>query len=157
MGAFSLAKRLGITQKEAQAYINSYMARYSGIEAYMAKTIEYAKKHKFVKTIFGRKCDVYGGENTNYNDKGAAGRAAINAPMQGSASDIIRKAIVSLPEYLKQHLILQIHDELLFELPNELVDSASKDIKLAMEGVVKLKVPLIVSIKHGKSWFDAHL
>ena len=118
MSSFGLSKSLNIGIAEAESYIQRYFATYPGIREYMEITKEYAKKNGYVETIFGRKCYIENAKSPNKMLAQVAMRAAINAPIQGSAADIIRKTIVDLPERAKQYLLLQIHDELLFEIPN---------------------------------------
>lgn len=153
---FGLAKNLGISRESAKEYIDSYFMRYPGIKAYMDETVAFAKQHGYVKTIFGRKCLIPNINSSNFNIRNFSERAAINAPLQGSNADIIKKAMAKLPIELQQCLILQIHDELLFEVPFDMHDHASIEIKKIMEDVVKISIPLTVEIKKGSSWSEAH-
>jgi DNA polymerase-1 len=121
----------------------------------MEKTISYARKHGYVKTLMGRKCYIDGINDKNYNLKNFAERAAINAPIQATASEIIKKAMVNLSSELKEFLILQIHDELLFEIPEHLIKSSCKKIEETMKHTISLSVPIEVGISFGKSWHDA--
>lgn len=153
---FGLAKNLGISRESAKEYIDSYFIRYPGIKAYMDETVSFAKQHGYVKTILGRKCLIPNINSSNFNIRNFSERAAINAPLQGSNADIIKKAMAKLPIELQNCLILQIHDELLFEVPSDINDQASIAIKRIMEDVVKISIPLTVEIKKGASWAEAH-
>jgi DNA polymerase-1 len=152
---YGLANSLNISKTEAFNYIESYFKQYPGIKEYMDATIIYARKHGYVKTLMGRKCYIENINDKNYNLKNFAERAAINAPIQGTASEIIKKAMVNLSPELQGFLILQIHDELLFEIPEHLVQSSCKNIERTMRDIVSLSVPTDVGISSGKSWYDA--
>ena len=152
---YGLANSLNISKTEAFNYIESYFKQYPGIKEYMETTISYARKHGYVKTLMGRKCYVENINDKNYNLKNFAERAAINAPIQGTASEIIKKAMVNLNLELQEFLILQIHDELLFEIPEHLVQSSCQKIEKTMRDIVSLSVPTDVGISSGKSWYDA--
>lgn len=156
ISGFGLAKRLDMSMFEAKSYIEKYFKQYPGIKDYMDRTIEFAKNHGYVLNIFGRKCMLPMIKNSSYTARGFAERAAINAPLQSSAADIIKKAIVCLPEDIAQYLILQIHDELLFEVPEDMVEAISLVIKRTMESVIALSVPLTVDVSHGGNWSEAH-
>ncbi|MEO8558358.1 MAG: DNA polymerase I [Rhodospirillales bacterium] len=161
ISAFGLAAQLGIPQKEAGEYIKAYFLRYPGIREYMETTKEYCRKNGFVMTPFGRKVHLKG-----INDKSPAVRAfsergAINAPLQGGAADIIKKAMIKLPgemakASLKTRMLLQVHDELLFEVPDQELKHAAELIKRVMESVATLSVPLVVDTGHGANWAQAH-
>ncbi len=162
MGPFALAKQLGVGNRVAKEYIESYFARYDGIKAFMDKTIEFARENGYVETMFGRRVHV-----PNINDKNrllstGAERAAINAPLQGSNADIIKLAMKKLEDHFAAHsnmgvkMLLQVHDELIFEVPTAVLDEASATIKEIMEHIVELDVPLTVGIGHGKTWEAAH-
>ncbi len=154
--AFGLAKALGIPKDVAKKYIDEYFNKYPGIKAYMNASIEFARTHGYMMTLFGRKCHITGINDKNFNMRGFAERAAINAPLQGTAADIIKKAMVMLPKDILKYMILQVHDELLFEIPEDKVDWAMPIIKKIMENVIQLSVPIIVDIGSGKSWDNAH-
>ncbi|MFI4984127.1 MAG: DNA polymerase I [Rickettsiales bacterium] len=156
ISAFGLASRLDIPRNQAKDYIEKYFAQYPGIKEYMSNSIAFAKEHGYVKTLLGRKCYINQIHDKNFAVRGVGERAAINAPLQGTAADIIKKAMVSLPDAIKRYMVLQIHDELLFELPETEVDSAIKIIKKTMENAAHLSVPLPVDIKVGKNWALAH-
>lgn len=159
ISAFGLSNQLGISRTEAKQYIDAYFDKYPEIKTYMDTTIAFAHEHEYVKTPFGRKCYVYG-----INDKGLrsfAERAAINAPIQGGAADIIKLAMIKVTNDLKQSeldakLLLQVHDELIFEVADKDVEKASILIKNAMENVTDISVPLIVEIGVADNWKDAH-
>jgi DNA polymerase-1 len=161
MSAFGLAKQLGIERREAQQYVELYFARYPGVKQYMESTRERAKTLGYVETLFGRRLLVPDINSRNAAQRQYAERTAINAPMQGTAADIMKKAMVAVDNYLQINassirMILQVHDELVFEVPDALV----KDFKLIlaplMTQVVTLKVPLLVEIGEGTHWDDAH-
>ncbi len=156
ISAFGLAKRLNISRGEAKNYIDAYFKQYPGIKEFMDSAIHYARNNGYIKTLFGRRCYVNGINDKNFAVRGNAERAAINAPLQGTAADIIKKAMVSLPDDVKQYMTLQIHDELLFEVPEAKVEEVSKKIKSTMENVIKLNVPLSVDVGSGKNWANAH-
>ncbi|WPX95944.1 DNA polymerase I [Candidatus Bandiella euplotis] len=152
--SYGLANSLNIDRKEASSYIESYFKQYPGIKEYMDRTVAFARKHGYVKTLMGRKCYVENINSNNYNLKNFAERAAINAPIQGTASEIIKKAMVSLNSDLQKFLILQIHDELLFEVPEQLVEKSCVEIEKAMKDVVNLSVPIKLDVSYGRSWYD---
>ena len=156
MSAFGLAKRLGLEVGVAKQFIDKYFEKYPGIKEYMNNIVEFAKTHGYIKTIFGRKCLIHGISNSNYALRGFAERAAINAPLQASAADIIKKAMVDLPVDLRDRLILQVHDELLFEVEEDKVEHYSILIKSTMENVMRLSVPLTAQVSSGDNWDQAH-
>ena len=133
-------------------YIKNYFHTYPGIESYMSRTIEQAKENGYVTTILGRKCYITNIDSKNPVLRKIAERSAINAPIQGSAADIMRKAMVMLPPKLQQYLLLQVHDELIFEIPNDRMIDAIEEISDTMRNCMSIKVPLTVKLKHGKSW-----
>ncbi|MBA8666763.1 DNA polymerase I [Holosporaceae bacterium 'Namur'] len=152
ISAFGLAKRLDISQYEAKDYIDKYFKQYPGIKEYMDETIEYAKTHGYVKNLLGRKCYINSINDKNYSMRGFAERAAINAPLQSGNADIIKKAMVHMPESIQDCMVLQIHDELLFEIPGNKLEDYSKVIKRVMEGVCKISVPLEVEVHSALNW-----
>jgi DNA polymerase-1 len=161
ISAFGLARQLAIPANEAKAYIDAYFARYPGIRAYMNATREEARIHGFVLTPFGRRCWVPGIADKNPARRGYAERQAINAPLQGGAADIIKRAMALLPtalahEHLAARMLLQVHDELLFEVPEAEAEATAAVVKRVMEGVAQLTVPLVVETGTGRSWGDAH-
>jgi len=161
ISAFGLAERLGIGRKEAADYIDAYFEQYPGIRRYMERTKEQAREQGYVQTLFGRRCYTLGIQDKNPNMRQFAERAAINAPLQGTAADIIKKAMnrvcLSLNEAgLSQSLLLQVHDELVLEVPDERLDDVSNMVKRTMESVVALSVPLTVSVGQGPNWDASH-
>lgn len=161
MSAYGLSKQLRIHQKEAQKIIDAYFDKYPGVRKYMDENIELARKKGYVETLFGRRLLLPEINSTNKNIRQFAERAAINAPMQGTAADIIKKAMIEIYAWLKERkskaiMILQVHDELLFEVPEKEVATIEKVVKEKMESVVKLDVPLLVDVKHGSNWSEAH-
>ena len=161
ISAFGLGRQLGIAPGEAKGYIDAYFERYPGIRTYMERTKEEARIHGFVTTLFGRKCWVPGIGEKNPAKRGYAERQAINAPLQGGAADIIKRAMVRLPKALansglRSRLLLQVHDELLFEAPEDEADQLATVAREVMESAVHLDVPLVVETGHGHSWAEAH-
>ena len=165
ISAFGLANQLSIPRSEADAYIKTYFERFPGIRAYMDRTKAEAHQKKFVTTIFGRKVNLPDINASNPSLRSFLERAAINAPIQGSAADIIRRAMVRIPDALKAkklsaRMLLQVHDELVFEAPDDEVEATCKVVQKVMEGacrpVLDLSVPLVVEAKAGKNWDEAH-
>jgi DNA polymerase-1 len=161
MSAFGLAKALGIGRKEAQAYIDSYFARYPRVKAFMETAVAAAREKRYVTTWLGRRCAVPEILSKNITVRGYAERNAINYPIQGSAADIIKVAMVRIHSRLardnwKAKLVLQVHDELVFDAPAAEVEPLSKLVKEEMEGAADLEVPLEVDIGVGKNWSEAH-
>lgn len=161
ISAFGLAAQLGIPIGQAKTYIDAYFAKYPEIPAYMERTREEAREKGFVVTLFGRKCYTPGMRDKNANVRGFAERAAINAPIQGGAADIIKRAMIRLPgrlvaENLGARMLLQVHDELVFEVPDGEVDRTLPVIRSVMESAATLSVPLIVDIGIANNWSDAH-
>ena len=157
---FGLSQNIGISRKEASNYINMYFERYPKIESYMKSNVEYCKENGYIKTIFGRIRPIPEINSSNYNLRTFGERAAMNMPLQGSASDIIKLAMVKIfdkfnSESLKSKIILQVHDELVVDCyPGEL-DKVKEILKSGMENVVDLSVKLLVNIESGKTWYDA--
>ncbi len=161
ISAFGLARQLGIAPGEARGYIDAYFARYPGIRAYMERTKDEARLHGYVVTPFGRRCFVPGIAEKSGPKRGYAERQAINAPLQGGAADIIKRAMVRLPKALAEsglraRLLLQVHDELLFEAPEAEADQLAGLARRVMEGAAQLAVPLVVETGVGRTWADAH-
>jgi DNA polymerase-1 len=159
IGAFSLQKDIGGTVKEAQRYIDNYFAKYIGVKQFMDETEEFAAEHHYVTTMFGRRREIPELISSNRNLRNFGLRAARNAPIQGTAADIIKIAMNSVrkrleAEKIPARLILQIHDELILEADESAKDAASKVLQEEMENAVKLRVPLIADVKTGKTWFD---
>ena len=165
ISAFGLAKQLNISRTEASEYIKSYFAKFSSIKEYMAETKEFAKKNGYVNTIFGRKCIVGDIDTKNPARRSFMERAAINAPIQGSAADIIKRAMIRMHDELrnselKTKMLLQVHDELIFEADEKEIDDSIRIIRKVMENAHKpsqeLSVPLIVELRSGLNWNEAH-
>ncbi len=161
ISAFGLARQLNIPRSEAAEYINAYFLKYPGIKNYMETTIQGAKERGYVETLYGRKCFVPGILDKNSATRNFMERAAINAPIQGGAADIIKLAMIRMPKELERanlsaKMLLQVHDELIFDVPKGELDVTSSLIKKTMETVCHLSVPLIVDIGHGENWDEAH-
>jgi DNA polymerase-1 len=161
ISAFGLARQLQIEPGEARAYIAAYFARYPGIRDYMESAREEARRHGFVLTPFGRRCWIPGIADRNPARRGYAERQAINAPLQGGAADIIKRAMVRLPAALRAaglaaRMLLQVHDELLFEAPEAEVQATAALARQVMEGAATLTVPLVVETGQGSTWAEAH-
>ena len=162
ISGFGLARNLRIPRAEAQGFIDRYFERFPGIREYMDNTVDFAKKHNRVETLFGRV--IHTPEiNAKGPTAGFAKRAAINAPIQGAAADIIRRAMVRMPDAiagLPAKMLLQVHDELLFEVNEDAVDPLVSVVKSVMEGaaepVLHLDVPLVVDAGKGAHWAEAH-
>lgn len=160
ISAFSLAKDIGVLRKDAQTYIDNYLSHYAGVREYMRETIEAAKRDKFVETIFGRKRYLPEIAATNFNLRSFGERVARNMPIQGSAADIIKIAMINVSRKLKERkltakLILQVHDELIVEAPEGEAREVAALLKAEMEGAATLKVPLVAEANIGKTWYDA--
>lgn len=166
ISAFGLARQLDIGRKEAQGYIDAYFERFPGIRAYMDKTIEFGREHGYVETLFGRKCHIRALVDKNPMHRGFGERAAINAPIQGTAADVIRRAMIHMPPALQDagltdvRMLLQVHDELVFECPNGREERAIPVIRETMaeacKPVIELDVPLVVDCGTGQNWEEAH-
>jgi len=162
---FGLAQQLGIPQAEAKAYIAAYFERYPGIRDYMERTKKVARERGFVTTLFGRRCHLPGILDKNPARRSFMERAAINAPLQGTAADIIKRAMIRVPPALKKaklraRMLLQVHDELLFEVPEAELDATAAVVKKVMEGAAlpayDLSVPLVAETGIGANWAEAH-
>jgi len=161
MSAFGLAKQIGVDRKQSQAYIDRYFARYPGVLQYMERTRAQAAEQGFVETIFGRRLYLPEINAKNPALRKGAERTAINAPMQGTAADIIKKAMVAVDNWLTSSgldakVILQVHDELVLEVREDLVDQVREEIRLHMSNAAKLDVPLLVEVGVGNNWDEAH-
>jgi len=160
ISAFSLANDIGVTPKEAKSYIDSYLEKYSGVREYMTDIVENAKKLGYVSTLFGRRRDLPELKSHNFNTRSFGERVALNMPIQGTAADIMKIAMINVSnrlqaEGLSAKLILQVHDELIVECPESEAEAVSILLREEMEGAAKLSVPLIAETHAGKSWFDA--
>jgi DNA polymerase I len=161
MSAFGLAKQLGIGRGEAQDYVNLYFQRYPGVKDYMERTREQAKEAGYVETIFGRRLYLPEITSKNAARRQHAERTAINAPMQGSAADIIKRAMIAVHQWLPgsgfdARMIMQVHDELVLEVKAEQATDFATQLKLQMEQAATLKVPLVVEAGIGDNWDEAH-
>ncbi|MBS7412908.1 DNA polymerase I [Pseudomonas syringae] len=161
MSAFGLAKQIGVDRKQSQAYVDRYFARYPGVLNYMERTRAQAAEQGFVETIFGRRLYLPDINAKNQSLRKGAERMAINAPMQGTAADIIKKAMVAVNGWLDEsgldaRVILQVHDELVLEVREDLVDQVSEQIRPHMSDAAELAVPLLVEVGVGNNWDEAH-
>ena len=161
MSAFGLAKQLDITRPEAQKYVDLYFKRYPGVKDYMEQTKEKAKEEGFVETVFGRRLYLHEINAKNGMRRQYAERTAINAPMQGTAADIIKLAMINLDKKIEtgkldMRMIMQVHDELIFEIKESQVDDAIKLITNEMENAAELSIPLVVDVGIGINWDEAH-
>ncbi len=159
ISAFGLAAQLGIPQNEARAYIDKYFARYQGVKAFIERTLAETRAQGFARTLFGRTRPIPDLESRNPNQRGFAERTAINTPLQGTAADLIKLAMISIDRKLaerklKTRMILQVHDELLFEAPFDETEAVAELVRAEMEGVVELSVPLEVHLATGPNWRD---
>lgn len=160
MSAFGLARQIGVGRKEAQEYIDIYFERYPGVRDYMERTRDVAAKQGYVETLFGRRLHLPEINSSNGMRRQAAERTAINAPMQGTAADIIKRAMVKMFDWVSQEtdikMIMQVHDELIFEVPEDQLEDCKAKIKTIMEAAADLDVPLVVDVGCGANWDEAH-
>ncbi|MBF0641779.1 MULTISPECIES: DNA polymerase I [Pseudomonas] len=161
MGAQKLGKDIGVDTKQAKAYIDTYFARYPGVREYMDRTRAQAADQGYVETIFGRRLYLPEINSNKPQERAGAERTAINAPMQGTAADIIKKAMVAVDNWLASsgldaRVILQVHDELVLEVREDLVDQVREEIRGHMSGAATLDVPLLVEVGVGNNWDEAH-
>lgn len=161
ISAYGLARQIGVAPEDAKAYIDAYFREMPEIKKYMDDTIAFARANDYVLTPFGRRCSIMGINDKNKRLAANAERAAINAPIQGGAADIIKLAMNRIPDELKKRglktkMLVQVHDELVFEAPENEVEEASKIIKAIMEGVVNLSVPFVAEVGVGDNWTQAH-
>lgn len=161
ISAFGLARQLDISNGAAKDYIDAYFERYPGIKDYMESAKEQARANGFVRTLFGRKIHIKSISEKNPMRRNFGERAAINAPIQGGAADIIKRAMIRVPGALESaglnaRMLLQVHDELIFEVPNAEIDATTAAVKQVMESAAHLDVPLVVDIGVGDNWDEAH-
>lgn len=161
MSAFGLAKQLGIERAAAQEYVDLYFNRYPGVKAFMERTREQAREQGYVETLFGRRLYLPNIKARNQQVRAAAERTAINAPMQGTAADIIKRAMLAVDAWIREQspalqLLMQVHDELVFEVQPDSLDAVSETVKTLMEGAAELDVPLVVDVGVGDNWDEAH-
>jgi DNA polymerase-1 len=160
-GAFGLAQNLGIPRGEAKSIIEAYFQQFSSLKSYQHETIEFARKHGYIETILGRRRYLADINSANAVVRGFAERNAINAPIQGSAADIIKVAMVNLDCEIKKRnmrsrMIMQVHDELVFDAHLNEVDELKNLVAEKMSGAVQLRVPLVVDMNTGTNWLEAH-
>ena len=158
---FSLSQDIGVTVAEAKEYMDKYFAHYAGVRAYMDAVVEQAREQGFVSTLYGRRRWVPELKSSNFNTRSFGERVALNAPIQGTAADIIKLAMIRVRDRLKAEglegrLVLQVHDELIVECPESEAEAVSRLVEEEMEGVAALSVPLLAETSAGKSWADAH-
>ncbi|MCP5141142.1 MAG: DNA polymerase I [Chromatiales bacterium] len=161
MSAFGLSRQLGIEPKEAQGYVDLYFERYPGVKIFMERTRAQAHEQGYVETVFGRRLYLPEINSSNVPRRQGAERAAINAPMQGTAADIIKLAMLSVDDWIMNkappvRMVMQVHDELVFEVDAGFADAAEKQIRKLMAGAADLHVPLVVDVGRGANWDEAH-
>jgi len=159
-GALALSRQLGITLEEAKAFIKQYFERFAGVRVWLDKTVDEARQRGFVETLFGRRRYIPELRDRNFSIRSFGERTATNSPLQGSAADLIKIAMIRIHAALKRAnlrttMLLQVHDELVFETPEQERSDAAALVKREMEGVANLRVPLVVTIGAGKNWIDA--
>jgi DNA polymerase-1 len=164
MQAFGLSKQLGIERRKAQQYIDDYFARYPGVKTYIEQTRELAKQQGYVETLFGRRLYLPDIQSSNHQRRQYAERTAVNAPIQGTAADLIKLAMLSVDKWIHQRhldikMLMQVHDELVFEVAEAVLEEAQSQIQVKMEAITEdaqLQVPLLVEIGVGNNWDEAH-
>jgi DNA polymerase-1 len=161
MSAFGLARQLGLERGAAQSYIDRYFARYPGVANYMESTRLQARDKGYVETVFGRRLWLPEIKSAAQAKRQAAERAAINAPMQGTAADIIKLAMIAVQRWLDEArlrslLVLQVHDELVLEVPEGELEAVRRELPQLMAGVAQLSVPLVAEVGVGANWDEAH-
>jgi DNA polymerase-1 len=161
MGAFGLAQQLGIERGAAAQFIEKYFTRYPGVADYMKRTRELAREQGYVETVFGRRLWLPDIKAAGGPRRSGAERAAINAPMQGTAADLIKLAMIAVQGWLDRErlgskLLLQVHDELVLEVPDAEVERVRQDLPGLMTGVAQLRVPLVADVGVGRNWDEAH-
>ena len=161
ISAFSLSQDIAVTPREAQAYMDAYFSKFPDVKRYMAEIIEKAEKDGYVTTLYGRRRDIPELKNSKYTVREFGKRVALNMPIQGTAADIMKLAMIDAYKTLKKNklkakLVLQVHDELIVECPEEEADEVREILRNSMSGIVALSVPLVVDVKIGSSWAEAH-
>jgi DNA polymerase I len=159
LSPFGLAQQLGIEQREAKQFIDAYFAKYAGVRKFIDRTLDEARREQLVKTLFGRVRPIPDIHSKNFNMRGFAERTAVNTPLQGTAADLIKLAMIRLDaelqkRKLKSRMTLQVHDELVFEVPEREVEGMRELVSDVMQNIHKLRVPLVVDIGLGKNWRD---
>jgi len=157
---FSLSEDIGVTRYQAKEYIDNYLNTYSGVRDFMKSVVEDARESGYTKTLYGRRRYIPELKSSNYNIRQSAERMALNTPVQGTAADLIKLAMIRVDSALREQypeakLLLQVHDELIVECPENIADKVATLISREMEQVAKLDVPLIAEAKWGKSWYEA--
>jgi DNA polymerase-1 len=161
MSAFGLARQLGIEREAAQEYVDLYFRRYTGVRAFMDSIREQARRDKYVETLFGRRLYLTDIDHSNQSRRAGAERTAINAPMQGTAADIIKRAMIAVDRWIQGEqpsvrMIMQVHDELVFEVAQDALESVGERVRKEMELAAELRVPLVVELGIGSNWDEAH-
>jgi DNA polymerase-1 len=159
-GPFALSRQLGITQDEAREFIKQYFTRFAGVRAWLDRTVATARERGFVETIFGRRRYIPELRDRNFNIRAFGERTATNSPLQGSAADLIKVAMIRIAVALREQrlaarLLLQVHDELVLEVPEAERGTAADLVKRHMESAADLRVPLVVTVGAGRNWVDA--
>ena len=159
LSAFGLSQQIGIEQSEAKKFIANYFETYKGVRRFIDRTLEECRREKKVRTLFGRVRPIADIDSKNPNMRGFAERTAVNTPLQGTASDLIKIAMIRIDEELrrrklKSQMTLQVHDELVFEVPKDEVETMRELVRERMENVHQLKVPLVVDVGVGPNWRD---
>src|SRR2546426_6867343 len=159
-GALALSRQLGITLEEAKAFIKHYFERFAGVRAWLDKTVDEARQRGFVETLFGRRRYIPELRDRNFSIRAFGERTATNSPLQGSAADLIKVAMIRIAAALRAdglgtRMVLQVHDELVFEVPEAEQGTAKELVKRHMEAAATLRVPLVVSLGVGKNWVEA--
>ena len=157
---FSLSEDIGVSRWEAKDYIDSYLAHYHGVRTYMKNIVLKAREQGYTETLYGRRRYIPELSSSNFNIRSGAERIALNTPIQGTAADLIKLAMIRVDEALRASfpeakLLLQVHDELIVECPETIAPQVSQLVSLSMQGVAELRVPLTAEAKYGKSWYDA--
>jgi DNA polymerase-1 len=159
LSAFGLSQQIGIEQREAKKFIDAYFEKYKGVRAFIDRVLEETRHEQRVKTLFGRVRPIPDINSKNANMRGFAERTAVNTPLQGTAADLIKLAMIRIDEELQarklqSRMLLQVHDELLFEVPSSELETMRRLVQEKMESVHELKVPLLVEIGVGPNWRD---
>ncbi|MBI4501798.1 MAG: DNA polymerase I, partial [Gemmatimonadetes bacterium] len=159
-GAFALSRQLGITQEQAREFIRRYFERFAGVRRFLDSSVELARERGYAETIRGRRRYIPELRDQNFNIRSFGERTAMNSPLQGSAADLIKLAMISVSSALKRAnlgagMVLQVHDELIVEAPEREVDAAAQIVKTSMESAAPLRVPLVVEVGIGSNWLDA--
>ena len=161
ISAFSLSQDIGVFPNEAKAYMEAYLEKYHGVRDYMKRVVEEAKEKGYVSTLYGRRRELPELKSSNFNLRSFGERVALNMPIQGTAADIMKFAMVHVEQRLRQggleaKLLLQVHDELIVECPENETALVSRILKEEMENAASLSVPLTVEVNSGHSWGEAH-